>query len=147
MSQRFPANEAVPGHLQMLEEQLHQLQGKDLPFEWKGQNDALFGPYPALLHSPNVTPSFWGMAKVTFSPDSVKPRNRELAVLGMLSVISAPYVRHAHHLIALEHGITDEQYSTGLKGTVPEDLKWEGKMAYRLGNVLADLKGPLADEV
>jgi hypothetical protein len=49
MSQRFPANEATPGHLQILEEQLHKLQGEDLPFEWKGQDDALFGPYPALL--------------------------------------------------------------------------------------------------
>jgi 4-carboxymuconolactone decarboxylase len=87
------------------------------------------------------------MAQVCFSPDTVKPRNRELAILGMLSIISAPFVLYAHRLIALRLGITDDQYTTGLQGSTPADLNGEEKMAYCLGRVLADLKGPLGDEV
>ena len=87
------------------------------------------------------------MARVTTDPNSVKPKNRELAILGLLSVVRAPFVRYSHGLIALhKEGITEEQYETGLKGSTPVGLSEEEGAAYRLGRTLAELKGPMDDE-
>jgi hypothetical protein len=50
MSERFPASEADPSFVQELEVYIQNVHGDQLAFEWKGENDTLFGPYPALLY-------------------------------------------------------------------------------------------------
>ncbi|KAF2788523.1 hypothetical protein K505DRAFT_255323 [Melanomma pulvis-pyrius CBS 109.77] len=147
MSERFPAKEADPALVRQLEEQIHKVHGESLPFEWRSGEDTLFGPYPTLLHSPTIMPAFWAMARASISPNSVKPRNRELAILGLLSVIQARYILYAHRLISLKLGFTAEQYSIGLTGVTPSDLSEEEGMAYQLGRTLADLKGPLSNDL
>ena len=49
MSKRFPASEADPTFLKELEQYVQNVHGNELAFEWKGEGDDLFGPYPALL--------------------------------------------------------------------------------------------------
>lgn len=49
MSQRFPAEEADLSFHKELEQYIHNVHGKELSFEWKGDGNELFGLYPALL--------------------------------------------------------------------------------------------------
>ena len=93
-----------------------------------------------------MAPGFWAMAKSSFSPDAIKPRNRELAILGLLSINKSPYVIWSHRKIANTVGITDEQYKIGLRGITPEGLDEEESMAYQLGRILTDLKAPMSEE-
>jgi alkylhydroperoxidase family enzyme len=75
----------------------------------------------------------------------VKPRNRELAVLGLASVLDVPYVVYCHRRVAAKFGVTDEQYQDGLDGKVPQGLTEEEGMAYRLGRILTTITGRLDD--
>jgi 4-carboxymuconolactone decarboxylase len=93
-----------------------------------------------------MAPGFWSLAKASFSSDAIKPRSRELAILGLLSIINAPYVVYSHRLIARALGLSDQQYDKGLTGATPEGLDEEESMAYKLGRILADLKGPMNDD-
>lgn len=81
-----------------------------------------------------------------YGPTVVKPRNRELATLGLASVLDVPYVVYCHRMVTAKLGLTAEQYEDGLAGRVPQDLSEEECMAYRLGRILTMLKGPLDDK-
>jgi hypothetical protein len=76
----------------------------------------------------------------------VKPRNRELAILGLTSVMNVPYIVYCHKGAAAKVGVTDEQYQEGMAGKEPHGLTNEEAMAYRLGRILPGLTGPLDDE-
>lgn len=95
--------------------------------------------------SPVMTTRFFEMAKAAYYPTVVKPRNRELAILGLSSVLNTPYVAYCHRSVAEKVGLTSEQYEAGLAGTVPLGLSEEEATAYRLGRHLTSLNGPLDD--
>jgi len=76
----------------------------------------------------------------------VKPRNRELAILGLSSILDVPYVVYCHRGVAEHVGLTKEQYDEGLGGKVPQGLTEEEEMAYRVGRILTAQTGPLDDQ-
>jgi hypothetical protein len=77
----------------------------------------------------------------------VDSRVRELSILGLASVVDAPYIKYCHRQVALKAGFTIEQYEEGLSGKVPRDLSEKEEMAYRLGRHLTTLTGPLDNEM
>lgn len=89
------------------------------------------------------------LAKASFQPHHIKPRNQELAVMAFISATQVPYMRDAHSFLG-EHNeggkITSEQIQDALAGKVPQGLNEEEQAAYRLGKVLASLKSPIDDE-
>lgn len=91
---------------------------------------------------------FFELAKLCYSPDpgAAKPRNRELAILGLTSILDVPYAIYCHRGVSEKVGLTSEQYEDGLAGRVPKGLDGEESMAYRLGRILTTLNGPLDEE-
>lgn len=81
------------------------------------------------------------MAKIVYSASAVKPRNRELAVLGLSSVLNVPYIVYCHRRVASKVGLTGGQYAEGLAGRVPSELLEEESIACRLGWTLTTLTG------
>lgn len=73
----------------------------------------------------------------------MKPRNRELAIIGLASVLRVSYVILCHRHVARKVGLTEEQFEDGIAGKVPQDLSDEEALAYRLGRILTTLQGPL----
>lgn len=98
-------------------------------------------------YSPVMAKEFFNLAKTLYRPDVVKPRNRELAILGQLSVFKAPYVTLTHKYGAAKLGISHEQWDKGLTGEMPDGLSEEEAMAYKLGTILPMLNGPISDEL
>lgn len=88
---------------------------------------------------------FFEVAKTMYGPTTVKPRNRELAILGLASFLDVPYIDYCHRPLAAKFGISAEQWQEGLGGSTPTGLAPEEAMAYRLGRLLTQLTGPLDD--
>jgi 4-carboxymuconolactone decarboxylase len=87
------------------------------------------------------------MAKVVYRPGTVKPRNRELVVLGLVSIVNAPYAIYCHRHVGHKAGLTEDQIADAMAGKVPEGLNAEEKLSYRLGRELTTLNGPLSEEL
>lgn len=94
-------------------------------------------------YSPDVARQFFEVAKTIYTKGEVKPRNRELAILGLASVLDTPYIRYCHD--GAKAGFTHEQVEECLAGRVPPGLSEEEQLAYRLGRTLTTLNGPLDD--
>lgn len=75
----------------------------------------------------------------------MKPRNRELATLGLCSVIKILYILYAYRGFTIKLGFTAEQADAAAGGIVPQGLNDEEAMAYKLGRFLTTLAGPLDD--
>lgn len=93
-----------------------------------------------------MVPQFFALAKKAFDPAIVKPRNRELAILGLCSVLDVPYMVYAHRPIAARLGVSEESWAEGLAGQTPSGLNEEETMAYRIGRHLTTLNSRLDDE-
>lgn len=87
------------------------------------------------------------MAKVVYKPGTVKPRNRELVILGLVSIVNAPYAVYCHRHVGHKVKLTDEQMRDAMAGKVPEGLSDEENLSYRLGRELTTLNGPLREEL
>ncbi|KAK4200733.1 hypothetical protein QBC40DRAFT_199741 [Triangularia verruculosa] len=147
---RFPLQEAPEprSSRQLMEDALHTMHGGSPPFQWVENNgESHIGCYAPLSYTPTMTAHFFQLAKLVYLPSTVKPRNRELAILALFSELRAPYAVYCHRGVAEKVGLTGEQYEEGLKGTVPRGLSREEEMAYRLGKVLTTMTGPLGEEV
>lgn len=96
-------------------------------------------------YTPTVAQQFFEVAKTMYGDTTVKARNRELAIMGLCSILDVPYVVYCHRPLAVKYGLSNEQYEEGLAGNVPSGLTEEERMAYSLGRILTDLKGPLDD--
>lgn len=97
-----------------------------------------FGSY-----SPSVVQPFFAVGKTLYNPAVCKPRNRELAILALSSLVRIPLIVLEHRLLCGQLGITDEQYEEGLAGKVPAGLSEEEEMVYRLARELVMLDRPL----
>lgn len=88
------------------------------------------------------------LSKVSFQPHHAKPRNRELAVTGFISVTKVPYMQHCHMIVGEKKAnlnFTPEQLKDALAGRMPQDLSEEEQAAYSLGRLLATLRTPMDD--
>ncbi|KAL2758199.1 hypothetical protein ACRALDRAFT_1080135 [Sodiomyces alcalophilus JCM 7366] len=145
MAPRFPIDEAPGGSeaKQVIQDALSKMHSGDPPFPWVDEpGNTLLGCYAALSYTPGVAQQFFEVAKSIYTSD-VKPRNRELAILGLASVLRVPYVIMCHRQVAQKVGLTPEQFEDGVAGKVPRDLSDEEALAYRLGRILTSLNGPL----
>lgn len=93
--------------------------------------------------TPTVARSFFDVAKVVYG--AVQPRYRELAILGLSSVMPVPVIVQHHREIAPTVQLTLEQYDEGLAGQVPRNLSDGEVTAYELGRKLTAQTGPLDD--
>ncbi|KAI0809954.1 hypothetical protein GGR55DRAFT_647432 [Xylaria sp. FL0064] len=145
---RFPIAEASDSSArQTMEEALEIMHGGPPPFQWiQDDGQSMLGCYAPLCYTPLVAQQFFAMAKIVYSPDAVKPRNRELAILGLTSALDVPYIVYCHRHVASKIGLDAEQYADGLAGNVPKNLTEEEAMAYRLGRTLTLITGPLDEE-
>lgn len=91
-----------------------------------------------------MTRQFFEVAKSIYTTD-VKPRNRELATLGLASLLNAPYIAFCHRDVAAKVGLSPDQHRDAMAGKLPEGLNPEEQLAYRLGRILTQLNGPLDD--
>ncbi|KAI1371687.1 hypothetical protein F4677DRAFT_288076 [Hypoxylon crocopeplum] len=148
MPHRFPFDEAPdPSARQIMEDALHIMHGGPPPFEWIGEDGtSMLGCYGPLCYSPLMAQKFFEWAKAAYGSKIMKPRNRELAILGLASILDVPYVIHTHRSVAFRTGITPEQYDDAVAGRLPQGLSGEECMAYNLGRILTNLTGPLDDE-
>ncbi|GLA47458.1 hypothetical protein CBS147343_4982 [Aspergillus niger] len=147
MTHRFPYDEKEhAASKQTIQDALSVMHQNDIPFQWiEEDGSSLLGCYASLSYNPAFVGQFFEMAKTLYAPGTVKPRNRELAILGLSSVLDVPYVDYCHRKIGSKCGLSHEQFEDALAGKVPADLSAEEAMAYRLGRILTDLKTPLDD--
>ncbi|KAI0181679.1 hypothetical protein GGR52DRAFT_50032 [Hypoxylon sp. FL1284] len=147
MEPRFPIGQSPdPAVKQGIEEALVTMHGGPPPFKWVEEDGkSLIGCYAPLSHTPQVAKEFFVMGRIVYTPDAVKPRNRELAILGLSSVLDVPYVVYCHRAVAPHVGLTAEQYEEGLAGKTPQGLSEEESTAYQLGRTLTTLTGPLGE--
>ncbi|ROT41234.1 hypothetical protein SODALDRAFT_376932 [Sodiomyces alkalinus F11] len=165
MAPRFPLDEAPGGSeaKEVIQEALSKMHGGASPFPWiDEEGNTLLGCYAGLRltichprshppsassysYTPGVAKQFFEVAKSIYA-SGVKPRNRELAIIGLASVLRVPYVALCHRAVAPKVGLTPEQFEDGIAGKVPRDLSEEEALAYRLGRILTSLNGPLDEE-
>ncbi|KAI2641395.1 hypothetical protein GGS26DRAFT_585785 [Hypomontagnella submonticulosa] len=147
MESRFPLNDAPdPAAKQVMEQLMSDL--------WKGNRQfpiieedehAMLGYLAPLSYTLDVARDFFAVARTAFHPNNVKPRNRELAVMALISVVDIPYMTYCHQRIGGRLGLTAQQCQDALAGKVPEGLSEEEEAAYSLGRALTALVGPLDD--
>ncbi|RCI07628.1 hypothetical protein L249_1670 [Ophiocordyceps polyrhachis-furcata BCC 54312] len=150
MSSRFPFSEApVSGTKELIEQALFAIHGSPPPFQWmEVDGKSMLGSHDARdlrSYTPTFVNQFFTLAKTVYDNSVVKPRNRELAILGLTSVLDVPFVVYSHREVAAKVGLTGQQYEEGRRGKVPSGLSEEEAVAYRLGQILPALKGPLDD--
>ncbi|KAK7932313.1 hypothetical protein PG985_003025 [Apiospora marii] len=145
---RFPFDESPdPATKDVMVEALSKMHRGGPPFQFVEEDGkSLVGCYAPLSYSPIITRQFFALAKACYDPEAVKPRTRELAILGLASILNVPYIVYCHRSCAYEVGITEEQYNEGLAGKVPSGLAEEEAMAYRLGRDLTTLQARLDDD-
>ncbi|KAJ5526483.1 hypothetical protein N7494_013133 [Penicillium frequentans] len=146
MTHRFPYDENEHAASKQIIQNALKVMHHDIPFQWiEEDGSSLLGCYASLTYSPAFVGQFFEVAKALYAPSTIKPRNRELAILGLSSVLDVPYVTYCHHKIGSKCGLSREQFEDALAGKVPADLSEEETMAYHLGQILTDLKAPLED--
>ncbi|KAI2780683.1 hypothetical protein F4815DRAFT_469857 [Daldinia loculata] len=147
MAPRFPSSDAPNlGSQKAVENALLTMHGGPPPFRWIDDDGfSMLGCYAPLCYSPIFVDQFFKLAKTVYDSSLVKPRNRELAIIGLASVLDVPYIVYCHRGLAGKVGITDLQYEEGMAGNVPRGLSEEEAMSYRLGRILPTLTGPLDD--
>lgn len=74
------------------------------------------------------------------------PREKELAILAVLSEYDAPYVLYAHSEISLRAGLSKEQIQDAVDGKLPQGLEEKEATAYSFAVKLAKLHGPMDSE-
>lgn len=77
------------------------------------------------------------------NPAVIKPRNRELVIMAVISVTKTPLINHCHQQLAAAEGFSAEQYDQGISGRTPSGLSEEEVVVYELSRQLTVLNGPL----
>ena len=83
------------------------------------------------------------VAGVVNNPAMIKPRNRELVIMAVVSVTRVPLVDDCHRQLAAAVGFSAEQYDQGISGQSPSGLSEEEVAVYELSRQLTVLNGPL----
>ncbi|KAJ2994426.1 hypothetical protein NUW58_g1565 [Xylaria curta] len=147
MDPRFPIADAPdPSAPELVEESLKKMVGGTPPFPWiEDDGQALLGCYAPMCYSPEISRHLFEMGKVAYQPTYLTPLKRELAILGLISILKVPYMVYCHRIVSSRTGLTAQQYDDGLAGKVPEGLSKEEDSVYRLSRILTTLSGPLED--
>ncbi|KAI0973528.1 AhpD-like protein [Xylaria arbuscula] len=147
MAPRFPFDESPdPEAREVIEQALEKMHSGVPPFKFtEDDNKTLVGCYAPMCYSPIITRQFFALAKACYDPTAVKPKIRELAILGFASIMHVPYIVYCHRGCAEQVGLTSEQYAAGLTGETPSGLSEPEAMAYQLARILTQLTSRLDD--
>lgn len=104
------------------------------------------GPFGAHLHIPIVGKQFLGMAKAVSQLPGLAPKHREIAVLVTGAKFKAAYELYGHRLLALDRGISEEEFDVILRGECPATFTNDEKSVYALADDLVNKPGPLSQE-
>ncbi|TEY78485.1 hypothetical protein BOTCAL_0048g00110 [Botryotinia calthae] len=115
--------------------------------DYKDAEGNYYGPYSSLVYTPELVNPWFNIAFAVNRQDRISRRERELAILAVLSVYNAPYVLYAHSRISRKANFSEEQVSNASHGIVPGDLTEEEVVAYTTALKLAGSKGPLDSEI
>lgn len=104
------------------------------------------GPFGAHLHIPVVGKQFLGMAKAISRLPGLSPKHREIAVLVTGAKFKAAYELYGHRLIALDRGVTEDEFNAILRGECLDTFTNDDKFVYALAYDLVNQPGPLAQD-
>ncbi|KOC08604.1 hypothetical protein AFLA70_686g000371 [Aspergillus flavus AF70] len=108
--------------------------------EWKDASGTTLGPYAALPYTDDLVKPWFTLAFAITRQERFTLKERELAVLAVMTEYDAPYVLYAHSEIALAAGLSREQIQQAVDGMVPDGLDEQEAMVYSLALKLAKLR-------
>ncbi|KAI2614833.1 AhpD-like protein [Hypoxylon sp. NC1633] len=148
MSPRFPAEEAnTESAIDAVQQALSTMHKGPPPFKYVDDDGkSPLACYAPFSYTPEMCKQFFVMGKLAYGDQNIKPRNRELAIAGLCSVLDVPFVVYSHRAIAKKVGLSHEQFEVALAGKVPSGLSDEEQAAYRLGRTFTALTGRLDDD-
>lgn len=96
-----------------------------------------------LSYTPEVARGYFQLGKTNFR--HVKSRNRQLAIMALISILDIPYMAYCHYRLSQAVGFTDQQCKDALAGKLPQGLSDAEISVYGLGKVFTTLAKPLND--
>ncbi|TGJ79823.1 hypothetical protein E0Z10_g8944 [Xylaria hypoxylon] len=112
----------------------------------KNADGLMFGPYSSLLYTEDISDSWLALASNVMRQQRFTFREKELAIIAVLSEYDVPYVLYAHSEIAIHAGFTKEQTQQAFHGQLPTGLEVRESAVYNLALKLAKLRSPMDDE-
>jgi len=98
-------------------------------------------------YTPTLASPWLKLAHGVVTFPALSDRERELAVLAVLSHTRAAYALYAHTRIAEAAGLSPSQVSEARSGSLPSSLSEREEAAYSFALQLAHMNGPMDDEV
>lgn len=86
------------------------------------------------------------MAKAVSQLPELAPKHREIATLVTGAKSKAAYELYGHRILALDRGISEEEFETILRGECPATFTDDDKAVYALADDLVNKAGPLSQE-
>ncbi|KAL8786814.1 MAG: hypothetical protein Q9213_002551 [Squamulea squamosa] len=147
MSHRFPpiAPTDLSPDQRVATTKLSQMFGDNPVFKYKDVDGSLMGPYSVLLYTPGLIEPWFGLASAVIKQAMLEPRGKELAVLAVTAVYSAPYILYAHRLVGASVGLSEDEIINASKGRLSESLTESEVVTYTIAYELAEGRGPLSD--
>ncbi|KAF4637563.1 hypothetical protein G7Y89_g545 [Cudoniella acicularis] len=113
-------------------------------FTQKNSDGAFLGPFTPVLYTPSLVKN-WIDLNLNISK-LLSPRERELAILAVMSYAPAAYGLYAHVRLSRKLGLTESQIQDAKEGRTPKGLSEKDEMTYELARELARLRAPLSNE-
>jgi len=132
-SQVAPTSESVIGHDRMPEipvEKMTDEQKKAAEHLLKGRGTPLFGPYIALLRSPDLMVRVQAMGDYLRFKPALPPKLRELAIIYTARIMTQQFEWGGHSANALEEGLSPEIVKAISEGRRPARMTDEEALVY-----------------
>jgi 4-carboxymuconolactone decarboxylase len=132
-SQAAPTSESVIGHDRMPEipvEKMTDEQKKAAEHLRKGRGTPLFGPYIALLRSPDLMVRVQAMGDYLRFKPALPPKLRELAIIYTARMMTQQFEWGGHAANALEEGLSPEIAKAISEGRRPARMTDEEALVY-----------------
>ncbi|KAK2767750.1 hypothetical protein FQN54_003908 [Arachnomyces sp. PD_36] len=88
----------------------------------KDENGAFIGPFTPLMYTPTLVNPWLTLAHQVIVHPALTERERELAILPVLSYTKAAYALYAHSKLGLKAGLTEAQVADAKEGRLPCDI-------------------------
>ncbi|KAL1957331.1 hypothetical protein VTO42DRAFT_6120 [Malbranchea cinnamomea] len=110
-------------------------------FTLKNEEGALIGPFAPLLYTPTLAIPWLNLSEQVLCLPALTERERELAILAVLSRTRAAYAVYAHTRIAEKVGLSASQIADASAGKTPVGLSAHERAVFEFAAETADLKG------
>ncbi|KAI0474593.1 AhpD-like protein [Xylaria cf. heliscus] len=112
----------------------------------RNDQELIFGPFSSLFYTEDISGPWFTLASKVMRQQRFTFREKELAIIAVLSEYDVPYVLYAHSEIAICAGFTTEQVQQAFHGKLPSGLDARESAVFQLALRLARLRRPLDDE-